>query len=231
MRMLNTVVYLSYFKEGNTGVLFEAGMLPVILRALAAHGVADPAIASKACMSLLMICEPSRARIDDVALAPGALDLIFAAMDAHVGNYDVQRHCCWLLWAMGQYGSPAVIAALRESRALIVSNQAVRAHRVHVYERNGLRRRRCFLKAVELPPDYIDPEGNLPRHPPHVFCEYCIRELFWHLDLWASVIILWMDFRTYRISQHFRHKQLKKILEITITKYFTRPECVFHTVV
>lgn len=107
-------------------------MVSAVLSVMTAHaGAGSVTIASKGCDALASLVAGNTVNADAVVLGAGGLCLVLALMETHILNENVQKYAGGALLMLSRFGSPATVAALRESRVAELLTAAVRTHPQH----------------------------------------------------------------------------------------------------
>lgn len=119
--MLAAVSFLHVdgYKHNNSTTCGAAGVIPLVVTALSAHGARDARIAWEGCEVLRLLAYGDAANADAIVIGTGGLDAILAAMSSFPDSELLQWEACRALYIIVHNVSPAGLACLWKSNATV----------------------------------------------------------------------------------------------------------------
>lgn len=114
---VSAVADLSLLNEANSATFGSAGVIPVILAAMATHALTNADLAASGCQALCHLADDNADNIDAIVLGGGGLAALTSALVSHPANQDVQNKACSALYFLLADASPAALAVMQGARA------------------------------------------------------------------------------------------------------------------
>lgn len=123
-RFVSTVTSICSHRMDNRVICGAAGVVPLVVSAVSAHGAVSAEVAGNGCNALGWLCPQNTLNIDRVVLQSGGLDVICDTMELYADKEDVQRITCASVRDLATGAGPAALAALRGSRVMKLLQEA-----------------------------------------------------------------------------------------------------------